>query len=517
MIHRSFALPLALLLAAGCTPVPSPTPPPAPSAAATTTVAPPATAPSASATAEVSPPAPSSPFHVIAESPEPFELQTVGNSTYAVGPGVVAQVTGKGLVSLGKGREDLPVWGVPAFFAGRGDRTFLSFLTDNGRVGYSVLYERTGDSWKETKTLPLGTIYAGIGPWKNGSLLAATLGVGMQISFQKPGISVVAGARGGEPRLPKGAKGCPAALFPSAMLSFESGEVLALGPECLPPSADVSWPAPGDKVVLASWTAGSQEAAVTEVDAGGIAGDTLGRAVGRAPNDVWVSSAGGYTKPFFLHFDGKAFTKDSGAPGEDATSLAVAADGTLYAVFAGALHRRSPAGAWEALLLPDRHRATSVAVAGTDVWVASEIGRGPSGKEPAALLHLGPAPAEVQKVPPPAKPAPTYKQLRPVTASCKSLFVMMYAFTKVTPPDYDFPLTRKALKGRLKYSKARFVVTEDGGRKFFGAFVPDIATGRDLTALIEKEVSGAKPAFVCSDPTVVSELKLDLTTGERVK
>jgi hypothetical protein len=94
---------------------------------------------------------------------------------------------------------------------------------------------------------------------------------------------------------------------------------------------------------------------------------------------------------------------------------------------------------------------------------------------------------------------------------------VLYGFTKVTPDDYDFPLTRKALKGQTHFEKARFVVAKDGGQKFFTAIVPDVAMGRKLVARIEKEVQGSKPQLVCAEPEIVREVKLDLKTGEVLK
>lgn len=100
---------------------------------------------------------------------------------------------------------------------------------------------------------------------------------------------------------------------------------------------------------------------------------------------------------------------------------------------------------------------------------------------------------------------------------CPSNLVVLYGFTKVTPEDYDFPLTRKALKGHTEYEKSRFVVAKDGGQKFFSAIVPDVAAGRKLVSLIEKEVKGSKPQLLCAEPEVVREVKIDLRTGEVVK
>ncbi|MBL9026413.1 MAG: hypothetical protein JNL21_29725 [Myxococcales bacterium] len=112
---------------------------------------------------------------------------------------------------------------------------------------------------------------------------------------------------------------------------------------------------------------------------------------------------------------------------------------------------------------------------------------------------------------------PAAKRVRAAGPLCPSNLVVLYGFTKVTPADYDFPLTRKALKGHTEYDKTRFVVANDGGQKFFSAIVPDVATGRKLVSLIEKEVKGSKPQLLCAEPEIVREMKLDLKTGEVVE
>lgn len=55
--------------------------------------------------------------------------------------------------------------------------------------------------------------------------------------------------------------------------------------------------------------------------------------------------------------------------------------------------------------------------------------------------------------------------------ACNDIFVLMYGMTKVTPKNYDYPLTRKALKGHTEFADAEFAETVDGGRHYFGAFV----------------------------------------------
>jgi hypothetical protein len=98
--------------------------------------------------------------------------------------------------------------------------------------------------------------------------------------------------------------------------------------------------------------------------------------------------------------------------------------------------------------------------------------------------------------------------------TCKNNVVVLYGFTKVTPDDYDFPLTRKALKGRTEFASVKFAVTRDGGQKFFVGLTPSFDLGKKLRDRIEKEVQGSKPQVVCAEPEIIRELPLDLATGE---
>lgn len=99
---------------------------------------------------------------------------------------------------------------------------------------------------------------------------------------------------------------------------------------------------------------------------------------------------------------------------------------------------------------------------------------------------------------------------------CQTNLVVLYGFTKVTPEDYDFPLTRDALKGHEEFSLATFFVTEERGQKYFVAYVPQYDFGRYLAWHIEKNVKGSKPQVVCAEPKVLRILDIDLTTGKLI-
>jgi hypothetical protein len=114
------------------------------------------------------------------------------------------------------------------------------------------------------------------------------------------------------------------------------------------------------------------------------------------------------------------------------------------------------------------------------------------------------------------RPTSAPRAQRPASAGsprCPQNLVILYGFTRVTPDDYDFPLTRQALKGHTELSPVRFVVTRDLGKKYLAAIPPSFPMGQKLVNLIEKEVKGSKPQIVCAVPEIVRELKVDLKTG----
>jgi hypothetical protein len=120
----------------------------------------------------------------------------------------------------------------------------------------------------------------------------------------------------------------------------------------------------------------------------------------------------------------------------------------------------------------------------------------------------------------PVRPKAVAKPKPPVTpggTKCPNNVVVLYGFTKVTPDDYDFPLTRKALKGHTELKDVTFAVTRDRGKKFLAALTPSFDTAKSVRTVIEKGVEGSKPQVVCATPELVRELKIDLRTGDVLK
>jgi hypothetical protein len=187
----------------------------------------------------------------------------------------------------------------------------------------------------------------------------------------------------------------------------------------------------------------------------------------------------------------------------------VAPDGALWIAGTTGTFRRHQE-TWERVLMPDDiESCDDLATFEGQVWATAgnvllrQLKPGETGTGAPIKPHADPTSAsKVRKI------------ARPGSYRCTQNLVVLYAFTKLTPDDYDFPLTRKALTGHLEFQDVRFLVTRDGGTRYFTAQVTSFEQGKKLVAHIEKTVKDAKPQLVCADPEVVREVKLNLATGK---
>jgi len=188
---------------------------------------------------------------------------------------------------------------------------------------------------------------------------------------------------------------------------------------------------------------------------------------------------------------------------------AITPDGTMWFIASQRLHRRTADG-YVPVSLPGARVPWSIA---TDwrgrLWATSD----------GAIFRLRePGEDEVQGIGLAAKKKTivpkAFEGPRPGGPDCLDNLVVLSAFTKVTPVDYDFPLTRKALKGHLEFADAQFAVTLDGGKRYLTAKLGKFEVAKKLVRVIEKGVVGSKPTVICKDPTVVRPFKLNLKTGE---
>jgi hypothetical protein len=192
----------------------------------------------------------------------------------------------------------------------------------------------------------------------------------------------------------------------------------------------------------------------------------------------------------------------------------------------GAFIASTPAGSfiargssWVPLALADGTKAFTLHPGATTLWAF--VG----GEESTVAIHKFLAPGETATAPaettalvaPPKTTAPVTAKpsfaSNPPGPKCKNNLVVLYGFTKVTPDDYDFPLTRKAVKGHRELSGVRFVVAEESGKKYLVGRAKSFDQAAKLARVIEKGVQGSKPQILCAQPKELRELAIDLETG----
>jgi hypothetical protein len=120
----------------------------------------------------------------------------------------------------------------------------------------------------------------------------------------------------------------------------------------------------------------------------------------------------------------------------------------------GLLFRRTAAGAYGVVELPSGVGVSGVGLQDGKVLVAASN----------LLLGQGSGGVDWTQVNLDEKREKRVIGAQPASPACKTNVVVLYGFTKVTPDDYDFPLTRKALKGQKSFSDVTFAVTREAGR-----------------------------------------------------
>lgn len=494
---------LVLCACGGETPAPvtpSPTAPPSPSPAPPVASA----APSATQAPPVAPAKPASAFHLVAKSETELELMPLGGKLFVRGgPIFLATVEGDRIVEderYGKGLEGFI--GVRGLFGTWPDDAWAAITLSNGRVGWGGIRKWNGQSWAVSGAdLGQRWIYGGVSPW-SGGLLALIFNVMPYDTNEPVRFKLVGPGKGAKLPVPTKAA-CGTLVKAAGFAALPSGEVFAAGATCDDQKLAVEW-----------WKAGETKGRVERLNGVDPFNDVY--VLARTPNDVWViGDAWGAST--IAHFDGASWEVVKHAFEKPLVSASLGPDGTLWMVSSmtfsdkqngGALWKRAAKGDWESVALPEGVKVPRSVHAASDgtIWLTAEK----------SLYRSTPPKGEVQAV------KWDYDQQFPgsvripkaATEGCKDIFVLMYGITKVTPKDYDFPLTRKAIKGHTDLAGARFAETEDNGKRYFGAFVPTLAMGKKIEKLVREKVKGSQPAVLCYAPKVVREIAIDLATGE---
>ena len=533
--HVMKLISLAALVVAGCSGG-SPTQPGAPTGAAVDGE-PPAGAPSAQMSAWSAQPAASalapaeieSELVAVSELPYPIDLHTLGPTLLGVGRTYEEDVQGVPMGIIQEGRfipkKELTfpvVMGLIVGLAGTWPRGVDMVATGTtGRTAIAMHFTLSADvGWRANSSRD-GSFFTGIAEIDGSTVALETPAL---FPTFKPEIKTLRGPKLVRTTAPLDkacarqllAEGQPpdwlprTDLTPEALGSTRGGTLISVGTRACAGGAVEIWEPKSTTSRIVALPAAAEE------KQGGASIIT-----GAGENDAYVIGGRGA-----WYYDGKGLTALPEPP--SAITQAAMAKGTLYAlteaenrfddkkkawvVVTPARLFKLDGKAWTEVPLPTSPDDIAVDQEGT-LWVSTGTTLLRTRKSANEKSQI----AVAKKADDTSILSPRARRVRAAGPLCPSNLVVLYGFTKVTPADYDFPLTRKALKGHTEYDKTRFVVANDGGQKFFSAIVPDVATGRKLVSLIEKEVKGSKPQLLCAEPEIVREVKLNLKTGEVVK
>lgn len=213
-------------------------------------------------------------------------------------------------------------------------------------------------------------------------------------------------------------------------------------------------------------------------------------------------------------------------PGKKVGFVSFDPAGRLFASLDGAICRREDDGTFTELVLPEiaippgaegPPRPVQLAWRTKDDLLAFVVSYGKSGSD-GKLTILRTKPSGSGPVAAGASTAPRSAFVTPATPSCSQPFVVLYHVSRVAPPDYDFPATREALKGRTELAGIRFAETLDLGRRYLVGFAPTFALGKRLAEVITEKIPTARPQVLCGKPAQeVRQVRWDLVTGNPKK
>ncbi len=213
-------------------------------------------------------------------------------------------------------------------------------------------------------------------------------------------------------------------------------------------------------------------------------------------------------------------------PGKKVDFASFDPEGRLFASLDGAICRREDDGSFTELALPEiaqppgaegPPRPVQLVWRAKDDLLAFVVSRGPGGSN-GKLTVVRTSPSVAGPVAAVASTAPKSSLVTQATPSCAQPFVVLYRLSRVAPPDYDFPATREALKGRTDLAGIRFAETLDLGRRYLVGFAPSFAVGQRLVEAITAKIPSARAQLLCGKPAQeVRQVRWDLATGSPKK
>lgn len=514
-MRRRLSVTLASLLGCSAAPAPPAPPPPVP----VVTPAPqPSTAPSA--TPALPTPEPPSPFHVAVRGSDPA-LYVLGKSTFIgrYGSATFLEVRGDAIAR----RDDLAA-GVPSchddplsrmrfpgeIFGAAPDTMWLTMHNATARTGYSTFLRWSGQKWVSMKRPEVwGSALLGAYPWRRSVVLAVTH------TFAGSWFERLGGSDP-EPKMapsPENDSQCRSAIQVSSVMSL-GGHLVAAGASCRGAGN-------GPGLLVQRWSpdavAGTLDEVLPRSGNDSIAGASL---AGASATDLYVGAsisdkAG--SRPFLAHFDGKTWTPVKTPLSRGIGSMARGEDGVYWVLDeTPRLWTFRPDGAWDQVTLPRDATGKLLDVSRVQVtpdgtvWLTAHD----------ALARTGPARDAFDWN---DADCPPVRVARPATESCWGrIFVLLYTLTRTTPPDYDFPALREAIKGQRDLAGFRFAETEENGRRYLVGFPAEgsnhpLVDANRLARRVRDKVPGSTPVPLCGAPREIRELRIDVATGAVLK
>jgi hypothetical protein len=481
---------------------------------------------------------PSSPFNVIGELPLEVSLFGAGERGFLVSQaGIELQLLGDEIIQDPLLKRGLPVLSDMLSVDGLGgrypDALWLSTTQPQARSGFSTLWRWDGKNWQKQIPLKNNRFITGIRPWVGGRMLALEqAGMMFDAAFH-----VLSGdARVAVPQ-PTKLKRTPEFSFCITRMKVDdwvtlpAGEVIALGQYCDPEQA-------GQLLAVERWAPGARQSTI-DIMPGLHERDDLSQVsfVGTglaafSASDIFVAGWKDQyeqdkprreSRPYFAHFDGKTWqVLPTPIPG-GVHALWPLPGGVLFATNKdGALWSRSVDGKWLAISWPGKVAEAEAgsaklmslwARAAGDTWAIVEVTNQQTGRIN-YLLHTRPAVGQLPTLQAMERKDRSLQLPGPPVEWCTTRFVLLYTLGRGAPANYDYPATRKALKGHTELAQTEFVEFEREGRRYFGARVPDFELGKKLAQLVKDKVPGSTPELVCLDPLDERKLDIDLQTGE---
>ena len=387
---------------------------------------------------------------------------------------------------------------------------FLSRLSYGARTTFITMQRWDGKAWRPTRIPEYSGMLNMLGsfPWRRSTLLLVSyLGRGAELDvLEGPDKAPTFTAA------PDASAWQQTRLLASTAVKTRDGELVVAGSDGKLPLVE-----------RFSEAGGSGRLEVPPLAPGDTDG-WIGALAGVSSNDLYAGgSKGTVPRSYLAHFDGKQWARLETPIPTPITNLALAPDGTLWAVehgdrggsgAPGAVWRRRD-GVWSRVPASDE-KGKPLAIQGLwvlddgDVWLASGEALYRSRPESAVFAWSDPL-------------CPAISMARPATEICPGqTFVLLYTLGKTTPREYDFPLLRQAIKGHRELLGVKLAETEERGRRYLVGFtgtetIDGLLQGRQLLDLVKKEVKGSTPTLLCGAPRVVRELNIDVMSGEVVK